>query len=113
MTTLQPVQRPLVEAAKSRVQRALKLSQLFRRVTRSTRELALAAAEADVVAGGSLIFQQGAPSSALLVIGRGRARLERLASHGRTVPLGYRGSGDVLGEAGLGGHGVHTETATA
>jgi CRP-like cAMP-binding protein len=49
-----------------------------------------------------------------VLIGRGRARIERAAGGGRlVVPLGYRGSGDVLGEACLGHAPEHAENATA
>jgi CRP-like cAMP-binding protein len=45
-------------------------------------------------------------------MGRGRARIERSVADGRLVPLGYRGSGDVLGESCLGRTRKHTENAT-
>jgi CRP/FNR family transcriptional regulator, cyclic AMP receptor protein len=55
----------------------------------------------------------GAPIDALVILGRGRARLERVAGDGRAVPLGYRGSGDVLSESCFGSLKHHTESAIA
>lgn len=113
MTLGQPASRPAPESTKGRVQRALKLSQLFERASRATRESAINAAEIEVVPGGALIIQQGAPPDALIVLGRGRARIERTAPDGRVVPLGYRGSGEVLGESCLGGLEAYNENAIA
>lgn len=99
--------------ARGRIQRALKLSQVFDKAARATREAATAAASLEVLPGGSLIMQQGSPSEALVVLGRGRARIERMTSDGRAVPLGYRGTGDVLGESCFGGVKQYTENAMA
>jgi CRP-like cAMP-binding protein len=97
---------------KSRIQRVLRLSPLFERASRTTRETALGIAEVDVVPGGTVILAQGAPVQALLLLGRGRARIERMAG-AASVPLGYRGPGEVLGESCLGGANEHTEKVTA
>ncbi|MEO7331011.1 MAG: Crp/Fnr family transcriptional regulator [Minicystis sp.] len=105
--------KPMNEGAKTRIQRALKLSQLFERATRATREGALSVAELEVVPGGTVIVRQGAIPDAFLVLGRGRVRIERDAGGGRVVPLGYRGSGEVLGEACLGHARAQAENATA
>jgi CRP/FNR family transcriptional regulator, cyclic AMP receptor protein len=113
MTHGQPASRPAPESTKSRIQRALRLSQLFERASRATRELAINAAEIDVVPGGAMIIEQGALPSALIVLGRGRARIERIAPDGRVVPLGYRGSGEVLGESCLGNLRAYEENAIA
>ena len=48
-----------------------------------------------------------------MIIGRGRARLERVMADGRSIPLGYRGAGDILGESCLTQQPTHAETATA
>ena len=105
--------RPLPEGAKGRIQRAFKLSQLFERAQRATREAAIEAAEVSVVPGGTVLLQQGATPDALVVLGRGRVRIERDAGEGRIVPLGYRGTGEVIGEACLGHAPAHAENATA
>ena len=97
---------------KARIQQTLKLSPLFDRVSRATRDAAVAAAEVEVVPGGTLVIEQDSVPDALLVLGRrGRARVERVAGDGRVVPLGYRGRGDVLGESCLGRNRRHTENA--
>ncbi|MFT3774902.1 MAG: Crp/Fnr family transcriptional regulator [Minicystis sp.] len=60
-----------------------------------------------------MLIEQGSVPDALVLLGRGRARLERVAPDGRVVPLGYRGTGEVLGEACLGHAPEHHESATA
>jgi CRP/FNR family cyclic AMP-dependent transcriptional regulator len=104
---------PPSEAIRARVQRALKLCQLFERGSRTTREAAINASDIDVLPGGSILLEQASPPNALAVIGRGRARVERITPFGKVVPLGYRGGGDVLGEACLGKAPSYNETATA
>jgi len=95
-----------------RVQQTLKLSPLFDRVARSTRDAAVSTASVEVVPGGTTVIEQGSVADALLVLGRrGRARVERVALDGRVIPLGYRGRGDVLGESSLGRSRRHTENA--
>src|ERR1700722_3499457 len=102
MNVAQPVRRPPPENARTRIQRALKLSPLFERASRASREAAVAAGELDVVPGGTVGIRQGDAPEAVVGIGRGRARIERTGDDGRVVPLGYRGGGDVLGESCLG-----------
>jgi CRP-like cAMP-binding protein len=101
------------DAARGRVQRALKLSQIFDKAARASRETALSAASVDVLPGGTVAIQQGAPVEALILLGRGRARIERTAADGRAVPLGYRGSGDVLSESCFGSARTYAESAIA
>jgi CRP-like cAMP-binding protein len=113
MAPQETARRAAPEGARARIQRTLKASALFERSSRASRDAAIAGGELDVVPGGTLVIAQGAPPDALLVLGRGRARLERAAPDGRVVPLGYRGSGDVLGEACLGRAPAHEENATA
>ena len=116
MALAQPARRAASEGAKARIQRALKLSRLFEHAARPTREAAANAAELVVAPGGTVTLARGSAADALLLIGRGRARVERVAPDGRVVPLGYRGSGDVLGEACLGHapeRGENAENATA
>ncbi len=109
----QVVSKAPLEGVRLRIQRGLKLSNVFERASRATRDAAAAGATLDVYPGGVVLIQQGSPVDALFVIGRGRVRLERRSADGRTVPLGYRGSGDILGEAALGEATVHDESATA
>lgn len=94
-----------------RIQRALKLSTLFERASRATRDALVAAAHVETVPGGTVVIEQGAAPSALVLLARGRARVERTTADRRIVPLGYRGSGDVLGESCLASARHHTESA--
>jgi CRP/FNR family cyclic AMP-dependent transcriptional regulator len=116
MASAQPARRasrPPTEGARARIQRALKLSTLFEHASRPSREAAISAGELTVAPGGTVVIAQGGVPDALVLIGRGRARIERAAPDGRVVPLGYRGSGDVLGEACLGHEPAHGDNATA
>jgi CRP/FNR family cyclic AMP-dependent transcriptional regulator len=113
MIPASPARRVAPEGARVRIQRTLKLSPLFEHASRASRDAAAAAGELGVVPGGTVVIRQGEASDALVVIGRGRARVERLAGDGRVVPLGYRGSGDVLGESCLGHTPAHAESAIA
>jgi CRP-like cAMP-binding protein len=96
-----------VEPPKARIQRALKLCQLFDRGSKASREAALAAADLQAFGANAVLAEQGSPATHLLILGRGRARVERsVADSGdktRVVPLGYRGLGEILFEACLGG----------
>ncbi len=113
MVTSLDARRVSVDAPKVRIQRALKLCGLFEKASSQTREEALEVAEVEVIAGGRALVQQGEPVTSLAVLGRGRARLERKTAGGGLVPLGYRGSGDLLGEACLAGAEKHEESAVA
>lgn len=113
MVTIQEAQRGGTESAKSRIQRTLRQSPMFERASRSTRDAVVEAATIEVLPGETRIIEQDATASMLVVLGRGRARIERATTEGRTVPLGYRGSGDVLGESCLGRSRKHTESASA
>jgi len=105
-------ERQALDGARARIHRALKLSQVFDKAARASKDAALAAASIDVLPGDAPIFQQGAPAGGIVVLGRGRARIERTSGDG-AVPLGYRGSGDMLGESCIGGSPTYTESAMA
>jgi CRP-like cAMP-binding protein len=107
------LRRAPAEGPRARIARALKGAALFEAASRGTREAATGAAELMTVPGGTVVIRQGTPADALLVLGRGRARLERVATDGRVVPFGYRGTGEVLGEACLGHAREHAENATS
>ena len=109
----QPAQRPALDSTKTRVQRAIKVCSLFEGASRATREATANGADLEVIVGGGTIAEQGTAALALIIIGRGRARLERTMADGRSIPLGYRGSGEVLGESCLTQQPTHAETATA
>ncbi|WP_437673236.1 Crp/Fnr family transcriptional regulator [Sorangium sp. So ce131] len=93
--------------------RALRLSSLFAQADRPVRDALVDAAALDLVEPDAAIFEQGAPAETLVVIGRGRARVERVNEQGVAFPLSYRGTGDVLGESCLGGVELRTERAVA
>lgn len=113
MVTIQEAQRGGTESAKSRIQRVLRQSPMFERASRGSRDAAVEAATVEVLPGETRIIEQDATAATLVVLGRGRARIERATPEGRNVPLGYRGSGDVLGESCLGKSRKHTESASA
>jgi CRP-like cAMP-binding protein len=114
MASAQPARRTSVEGPRARIHRALKQSALFERASRASRDAAASASEIEIVNSGTVVLRRGDVPDALVLIFRGRARVERLAAGGRLlVPLGYRGSGDVLGEASLGHAAEHTDNATA
>lgn len=100
------------DGQRARVARAIKACALFERVQRATREAVTAAAIIEVVPGGTLVVEQGTTPDALVILARGRARVERTTLDARTMPLGYRSSGDVLGETCLARVKRHTENAT-
>ncbi|WP_437741523.1 Crp/Fnr family transcriptional regulator [Sorangium sp. So ce1504] len=102
-----------MDPVKARVARAFRLSSLFAQVDREVREAVTDAAVLEVVASDAAIFEQGAPADTLVVLGRGRARVERVNEAGAAFPLSYRGTGDVLGESCLGGLETRTERAIA
>ncbi len=113
MVTIHEAQRGGTESATSRIQRALRQSPMFDRASRESRDAVTDAASVEVVPGETRIVQQDTQAASLVVLGRGRARVERATPEGRSVPLGYRGSGDVIGESCLGSSRKHTESALA
>ncbi|AKT43340.1 Crp/Fnr family transcriptional regulator [Chondromyces crocatus] len=95
------------------VSAGVRLSFFFDKAATATRNAVMAAATSEIVPGGTAIFDQDTPVDTLVSLGgRGRARIERVLSGG-VIPLGYRGSGDLLGESCLGGHEQRTERAVA
>jgi CRP/FNR family transcriptional regulator, cyclic AMP receptor protein len=65
------------------------------------------------VAKGRLLLSQGDAAGCVAMIGMGRVRLMRSMSDARSLAIGYRGAGDVVGEAALGGVPAHRESALA
>ena len=105
--------RQALDGARARIHRALKLSPVFDKASRASKDAALAAATIEILPGDASIFQQGAPAAGIVILGRGRARIERTSEGSGSIPLGYRGSGDMLGESCIGGSASYTESATA
>jgi CRP/FNR family transcriptional regulator, cyclic AMP receptor protein len=114
MVTLQDNRRTIAtDAPKVRIFRALKLCALFDEAARATVDRAVDAAEIEVVRAGTAIVAQDERATTVALLGHGRARLERKISSGQIVPLGYRGSGDLLAESCLAGSDTYTESAIA
>jgi CRP-like cAMP-binding protein len=65
------------------------------------------------VGKGRPLVSQGEAASSIAMIGMGRVRLTRALSDARTLAIGYRGSGDLVGEAALGGAATYRESAVA
>src|SRR5277367_6324506 len=59
-----------------------------------------------------VLFSPGAPSEAIYFIEKGRVRLTRLSTEGKTVILALLGPGDLIGEAAweTGEHDSYAET---
>jgi len=113
VTQLENRRTTATDAPKVRILRALKLCALFESASRATVDGAVEVAEIEVIRAGSPIVAQGEEARSLALLSHGRARLERRIGSGQIVPLGYRGSGDVLAEACLAGAETYTESALA
>jgi CRP-like cAMP-binding protein len=62
---------------------------------------------------GRLLIAQGDAATNVALLGMGRVRLTRVLGDTRSLSIGYRGAGDMLGEAALGGVQSHRENAVA
>lgn len=113
MLTNEQPQRTGEEGVKSRVQRVLRLSTVFEHASRSSREAVVEAATLEVVPGETKLIEQDNLATTLILLGRGRARVERATRNGHTVPLGYRGGGDLISESCLGKSRKYNETTSA
>jgi len=65
------------------------------------------------VAKGRFLVTQGDPATNVSLMSLGRVRLVRTMADGKSLSIGYRGAGDLVGEAGLGGVTTHREAAVA
>lgn len=65
------------------------------------------------IAKGRMLIAQGDAASSIVFVGLGRLRMVRATNDGRSLSLGYRGAGDLIGEAALGGATAHRESAIA
>ncbi len=99
-----------VEAVKRRI---LWHSAVASAATQRSRQALVNAGAIERVGKGLPLVCQGAPASVIALIGTGRVRLTRALSDARTLSLGYRGAGDLIGEAALGGITAYRETAVA
>lgn len=87
--------------------------ELFRLLPGEAREVFVAAFEPVTFAFGDVIVRQGEDADALLVMGRGRARVLTTGDDGREVVLGALKPGDVFGETALLHHGTRSATVRA
>ncbi len=87
--------------------------ELFRLLPTDARAVFVAAFEPVTFAFGDVIVRQGDEADALLVIGRGRARVLTTGDDGREVVLGALKPGDVFGESALLHHSARTATVRA
>ncbi len=62
---------------------------------------------------GRTLLVQGDAASSVGFVGMGRVRLLRTIGELRTLAVGYRGAGDLVGEAALGGVDCHRDSAVA
>jgi CRP/FNR family transcriptional regulator, cyclic AMP receptor protein len=62
---------------------------------------------------GRMVMGQGDAATSVVLIGMGRVRLTRALGESRSLAIGYRGAGDLVGEAALGGVPTHRENAVA
>jgi CRP-like cAMP-binding protein len=65
------------------------------------------------VTRGRPLVTQGDPANSVVLLGSGRVRLVRALNEGHTLSLGYRGAGDFICDAALGGVPNHRESAIA
>lgn len=100
-------------ARKGRIHAALSSCALFKGASAATLESGSLASSLESVPRGKLLVQQAATATSLVVITRGRARVERSLLSGNVLPLGYRGAGDVAGESALVGTENYTENVVA
>jgi CRP/FNR family transcriptional regulator, cyclic AMP receptor protein len=100
-------------ARKARIQGALVSCALFRTASPATVDATASAASFEAIPRGKPIVQQGANASSIVVLARGRARVERSLVSGDVLPLGYRSVGEVAGESSLVGVEHYTENVVA
>lgn len=100
-------------ARKARIQSALISCAFFKSASPTTVEAAANAASFDATTRGKPIVQQGSSAHAVVVLARGRARVERSLLSSDVLPLGYRGAGDMAGESALVGMESYTENVIA
>ena len=65
--------RQALDGARARIHRALKLSPVFDKAARASKDAALAAASIEVLPGDAQLYQQGEPYAGVIILGRGRA----------------------------------------
>lgn len=98
---------------KARIQRALISCPLFSSAASTTLEAVANESTLESAASGKSLIQQASVAQSLVVIAKGRARVERSLASGETLPLGYRGASDLVGESALVGVETYAESVVA
>jgi CRP-like cAMP-binding protein len=96
-----------------RKRRILKRTSMASAATPASQQALVDAGNLIRVSKGRPLVSQGDQASAIAMIGMGRVRLARTLSDARTLSIGYRGTGDLVGEAALGGAAIYRESAVA
>jgi CRP-like cAMP-binding protein len=96
-----------------RKRRILKRTPMASAATPASQQALVDAGSIQRVGKGRPLVCQGEPANVIAMIGMGRLRLTRALSDARTLSIGYRGTGDLVGEAALGGAPLYRETAVA
>ena len=65
------------------------------------------------ISKGRALLSQGDPATSIAFVGMGRLRVTRSLGGTRSLSLGYRGAGDVVGESALAGIAAYRDTAIA
>ncbi len=99
-----------IEARKRRI---LKRSAIVNAASAATQQSLVDGGTIQRVTKGKLLINQGDACSSIVLIGMGRVRLSRTMGDTRQMALGYRGAGDLVGEAAIGGAPAYRESATA
>lgn len=97
----------------ARKRRILRRGNLGNAASPNTQTALVDAGTIQRVARGRLLVAQGDAVTSVALVGLGRLRLVRAMNDGRNLSLGYRGAGDLIGEAALGGATVQRESAVA
>jgi CRP/FNR family transcriptional regulator, cyclic AMP receptor protein len=97
----------------TRKRRILRRTAMANAATPSSQQALVDAGAIHRVSKGRPLVSQGEPASTIAMIGLGRVRLTRALSDARTLAIGYRGAGDLVGEAALGGVPAYRESAVA
>jgi CRP/FNR family transcriptional regulator, cyclic AMP receptor protein len=96
-----------------RKRRILKRTPMAAAATLASQQALVDAGAVLRVAKGRSLVCQGEQAATIALIGMGRLRLSRALEGARTLSIGYRGTGDLVGEAAVGGAPLYRETAVA
>lgn len=97
----------------ARKRRVLKRGAIANAASPATQNALVEAGTIQRIAKGRMLVTQGDPATTVAFVGLGRLRIVRATNDGRSLSLGYRGAGDMLGEAALGGATTQRESAIA